>query len=112
MTRNLRPSAIFRTISRPFRGFVAGLDLEAFKSNRLLFYAVVRALEIVSEASRKLTPKLKAKHPSINWQQIADAGNVYRHMYGLVKPTRVWETVRDHLSVLLSVVRNELAQRN
>lgn len=94
------------------QGFVAGLDLEAFKSNRLLFYGVVRGLEIVSEASRKVSPQLKALHPTIDWQQIADAGNVYRHMYGLVKPSRVWETVRDHLPVLLSVVRHELARRN
>jgi uncharacterized protein with HEPN domain len=65
----------------------------------------------VSEASRKLSPQLKAKYLSINWQQIADAGNVYRHMYGLVKPMRVWETVRDHLPTLLDIVRDELARR-
>jgi uncharacterized protein with HEPN domain len=93
------------------QGFVAELDHEKFKSDRLAFYGVVRGLEIVSEASRKLSPALKARHQGINWQDIADAGNVYRHMYGLVKPSRVWETVRDHLPTLLSVVRGELAKR-
>jgi uncharacterized protein with HEPN domain len=65
----------------------------------------------VSEASRKLSATLKARHSSVNWIQIADAGNVYRHMYGLVKPRVVWETVKDHLPILLEIVRKELAER-
>lgn len=93
------------------QGFVDGLDFEGFKSNRLLFYGVVRGLEIISEASRKLSPEFKTRHKSVGWKQIADAGNVYRHMYRLVKPSRVWETVRDYLPVLLRVVREELAKR-
>jgi len=93
------------------QGFVAGLDFEKFKSDRLSFYAVVRGLEIVSEASRKLSPEFKARHHSLGWKQIADAGNVYRHMYRLVKPSRVWETVSDYLPPLLRIVREELARR-
>jgi uncharacterized protein with HEPN domain len=93
------------------QGFVTGLEIERFKSDRLLFYAVVRGLEIISEASRKLSPELKARHKTINWKDIADAGNVYRHMYGLVKPSRVWETVRYDLPTLMSAVRSELEKR-
>ena len=92
-------------------GFVAGLAFENFQSDRLRFYGVVRGLEIVSEASRKLSSELKARHTSINWQQIADAGNLYRHTYGLVNPRIVWEPVKDHLPVLLDIVRKELAKR-
>lgn len=91
--------------------FVAGLDVEKFKSERLLFYAVVRGLEIISEAARSVSPEFKTRHQQINWKQIADAGNVYRHMYRMVKPSRVWETVRDHLPVLLAAVREELSKR-
>ena len=38
--------------------FTAGLDFDAFRSDRKTVYAVVRALEIISEASRRLPDEL------------------------------------------------------
>jgi Protein of unknown function DUF86 len=57
-------------------GFVAGMDYEAFKDDNLRIYAVTRCLEIVSEASRRLPDELKARHPSIEWREMAAAGNI------------------------------------
>jgi uncharacterized protein with HEPN domain len=34
-------------------GFVAGFDYERFRDNQLVLYGVMRALEIVSEASKR-----------------------------------------------------------
>ena len=59
------------------RSFVEGFDYESFRDNQLVFYAVMRALEIISEASRRLPDELKARHPSISWKNMAGAGNVY-----------------------------------
>jgi ribonuclease HepT-like protein len=42
------------------RTFVDGLDYEAFRNNQLVFYAVTRALEIISEASRRLPDDMQA----------------------------------------------------
>lgn len=61
--------------------FVEGLDRDAFKADLRAFYAVTRCLEIISEASRRLSNELKARHPAMAWKQMADAGNVYRHDY-------------------------------
>jgi uncharacterized protein with HEPN domain len=36
------------------QAFTAGLDLPAFRADRKTVYAVVRALEIISEATRRL----------------------------------------------------------
>ncbi len=47
------------------RSFVGGLDYEGFRNNRLVFYGVTRALEIISEASRRLPDEIKARHPEI-----------------------------------------------
>ncbi|MFO0989887.1 MAG: HepT-like ribonuclease domain-containing protein [Alphaproteobacteria bacterium] len=44
----------------------------------------------MSEATRHLTPELKARYPQIDWRAIADAGNVYRHVYHDVDLNRVW----------------------
>ena len=61
------------------QGFVAGTSYETFKSDNLRLYAVTRCLEIISEASRRLPDELKARNASIEWRDMAAAGNIYRH---------------------------------
>jgi signal transduction histidine kinase len=39
---------------------------------------VIRCLEIISEASRRLPEALKDRHPSMPWKEMAGAGNIYR----------------------------------
>jgi uncharacterized protein with HEPN domain len=89
--------------------FVAGIDYEAFRDDLLRFHAVTRCLEIVSEASHRLPDKMKARHPSIAWKDMAGAGSVYRHDYEDVAAAYVWVTVQDHLPPLRVVVEHELA---
>jgi uncharacterized protein with HEPN domain len=90
------------------RSFVDGFAYEQFCNNQLVFYAVTRALEIVSEASRRLLAAIKARHPEIPWTDVAGAGNIYRHDYEDVLQRRVWVTVQRHLPPLLAVVEQEL----
>jgi hypothetical protein len=49
-------------------GFVAGVPYDVFKDDNMRLYAAVRCLEVISEASRRLPPDLKARHPSIGWR--------------------------------------------
>ena len=70
--------------------FIAGLDLPAFRADRKAVYAVVRALEIISEASRRLPDDLLRRHQEIDWVAIAAAGNVYRHEYEAVDEALIW----------------------
>jgi uncharacterized protein with HEPN domain len=88
--------------------FVGDLNYEDFRSNRLVFYAVTRALEIISEASRRLPDEIKARHPEIPWVDMAGAGNVYRHDYEDVRESAVWVTVQKHLSPLLAAMEQEI----
>jgi uncharacterized protein with HEPN domain len=88
--------------------FVAGLDYPAFTKSRLHVYAVTRALEIVSEASKRLPDEVRARHPRLPWRDIRDVGNFYRHQYDNVTESYVWRTVREHLSPLLAAVLAEI----
>jgi len=91
------------------QGFIAGINYEAFKDDNLHLYAVTRCLEIISEASRRLPQELKARHPSIEWREMAAAGNIYRHEYEDVAASRVWRTLTVNLPLLHNVVVQELA---
>jgi uncharacterized protein with HEPN domain len=88
--------------------FTAGLDFEAFAGDRKTVYAVLRALEIVPEATRRLPPELKDRHPEIDWIAVAAAGNVYRHEYDGVEERLIWHTVRHDLGALRGMASTEL----
>ena len=72
------------------QAFIAGLDFPTFRGDRKTVYAVVRALEIISEASRRLPSKMLQDHAEIDWLAIAAAGNVYRHEYEAVDEALIW----------------------
>ncbi len=67
--------------------FIEGLTPESFAVDRLRLYATTRALEIISEASRRLPEDFRLKYPFLDWRAIRDAGNFYRHSYAHVSGT-------------------------
>jgi uncharacterized protein with HEPN domain len=91
------------------QSFVEGMSHDAFRDDLRTTYAVIRCLEIISEASRRLPEELKARHPSIAWKKMAGAGNIYRHDYEDVATSFVWVVLQDHLPSLRIVIEQELA---
>ncbi|QXX75472.1 DUF86 domain-containing protein [Methylovirgula sp. HY1] len=92
------------------QAFAVRLDFQTFKESRLHFYAVTRALEIISEASRHLPEEVRERHPHLPWRDIRDVGNFYRHQYDNVAESYVWSTVHDHLPRLLTAVVAEITR--
>jgi len=88
--------------------FIEGFDLVRFRNDRKTVYAVVRCLEIISEASRKVDEDVKLRHAHLPWRAIADSGNVYRHVYDNVAEDLIWKTVRDRLTDLRTMAEIEL----
>ena len=87
---------------------VDGLDLDAFRADDKTFYAATRCLEIISEASRRLSRAFKERFPEIPWKQIAGSGSIYRHAYENVQELRVWATIHEALPALRAVADAEL----
>ena len=90
--------------------FTADLDYAAFHNDVRTVFAVIRCLEVISEASRRLPETLKARHRKIAWKLIAGAGNIYRHDYEDVTAHIVWDTLNRDLPVLRSAVQVELSK--
>ncbi len=86
-----------------------GANYESFHADLRTVYAVTRCLEIISEASRRLSADMKVRHNSIAWKDIAGAGNVYRHDYEDVAAKQVWDTVQIDLPSLRIAIDHELA---
>ena len=88
--------------------FVLGLDLDGFLADEKSFYAATRCLEIISEASRRLSPAFKERFPEIPWKDVAGSGNIYRHNYEDVLERRVWKTIHEALPPLRALIDVEL----
>lgn len=103
------PLGEIRDNIRLAQSFVENIDLRTFRADLRTIYAVTRCLEIISEASRRLTKGLKSRYPDIPWKDIAGAGNVYRHDYEEISTDMIWNTVKA-LPSLLVVVEQELSR--
>ena len=88
--------------------FTAGMTLDDFVGDRKTVYAVTRALEIISEAARRLPDDFKANQPAVDWPAVAAAGNVYRHEYEVVDDALVWHTIQHGLATLRDVTEAAL----
>ena len=92
------------------RSEAAGVSLDAFQADWRKRWLVERGVEIISEASRRLSDELKARHPEIPWPKVAGIGNVLRHDYESIAAPVMWKLVQDDLPLLEKVCREELAR--
>jgi uncharacterized protein with HEPN domain len=90
--------------------FTSGMDFPTFQADQKTAYAVVRALEIISEASRRLPVDVTGRHPEIDWPAIASVGNIYRHEYEAVDVSLIWHTIQHELEKLKEVADAELSR--
>ena len=93
------------------RRSVSGYTLDAFIADDRTHFAVVRCLEIISEASRRIASDARTRHSHVPWRQVMDAGNVYRHMYDGVSLDIVWLTIHDELPILVAAAEAELERQ-
>ena len=88
--------------------FTKGLTKEDFLENKEKQYAVLRALEIIGEATKNLSKEMKAEHSEIQWSDIAGMRDKLIHQYFGVKLDLVWETVKKNLPELENQVSEML----
>ncbi|AMV71550.1 hypothetical protein DBW_1176 [Desulfuromonas sp. DDH964] len=92
------------------REFVAGMDFPQFHSDRKTFHAVVRSLEIIGEAARKIPDEMRDRHPGLPWREMGAMRNKLIHECFGVDPEIVWETIQQDLNLLEGTVRDLLDQ--
>jgi uncharacterized protein with HEPN domain len=74
--------------------FVDGFDLNSFSSDDKTIYAVIRALEIIGEATKNISQKFKKEHGEIPWKKLADMRNILIHEYFGVNKKVVWQIIK------------------
>lgn len=88
--------------------YTSGMDEVAFDGNRLVYDAVERCLERISEAAAKLGELAPALVPDQPWREIRALGNRLRHDYDEIRGERLWDIVRADLPPLCKACEEAL----
>jgi uncharacterized protein with HEPN domain len=87
--------------ARTVRDFVTGVRFEEFLRDRKLQLAIERSVEIIGEASGRISEEFKQAHPEIPWGRIIAQRNVLAHEYGEIKQERMWLVATVHVPALI-----------
>ncbi len=94
---------------RKVRRFVENVEFDDFVMNDEKIFAVMPALEIIGEASKKIPPTVRKRYPQIPWREVSGMRDKLAHAYFEVDVRRLWQTVQDDLLPLQSAVERILA---
>ena len=75
-------------------------DQFVFMNSTMVQDAVIRNLQTISESTQKLSDKLKAEHPEINWKAISGFRNILVHNYLGLDLTQIWVVIENRLPQL------------
>lgn len=87
------------------QSFIAGRHRVDLDSDRMLLFALVRAIEIIGEAASKLSHGAQATMPSVPWASIVAMRHRLVHAYFDIDRTILWKTATEEIPPLLSVLR-------
>jgi len=85
-------------------GYINGAAFDEFTGNRMMVDAVVRELEIIGEASSRLSSGLRQQYPDVPFRDARDMRNFLIHEYFGVNERVVWDTCHEDLPVLKQAV--------
>lgn len=67
---------------------------------KMIILAVIRNLEVIDEATKRVSNELKLKHKDIPWREMAGLRDVLIHNYFGVDNQIVWNVVENELPQL------------
>jgi uncharacterized protein with HEPN domain len=85
--------------------FMTGKQSADLNTDRMLLFAVVRAIEIIGEAASKVSTEVRVEAPGIPWGGIVAMRNRLIHGYFDIDTEIVWKTATEELPPLLSALR-------
>lgn len=88
--------------------FVEGMAYEDFLVDDKTLFAVVRALEILGEATKRIPNEIRDRAPQIPWRSMAGIRDKLIHDYVSVNVEVVWKTVTEDLPGLLPMIQEIL----
>ena len=90
--------------------FMQGVSFETLTSDNLLYFAVMKNVEVVGEAAFMLTKAFKTAHPETPWKMIESMKHILVHDYANIIPRILWGTATVDIPEFRKQVEKYLAE--
>ncbi len=88
--------------------FTRDMRFEAFVQDRKTVNAVIRSVEVIGEATKRIPKSIRDKHPSVPWKKMAGMRDKLIHEYFGVDLEILWKTTREDIPSLKSLIQDVL----
>lgn len=90
--------------------YAKGKSFSAFVADDMMYYAIVKNIEIIGEAANMLTKEFRENHPATPWKLVSGMRNYIVHEYFQVDNKVVWDVVTTDLPALQKQVESYLEE--
>jgi uncharacterized protein with HEPN domain len=92
------------------RDYTSGFSFEDFADDPKTRDAVVRNLEVIGEAVKKIPPEVRLRAPEVEWKRMAGLRDVLIHEYFRIDQEIIWDLVQNRLPIFKEQVRQLLGE--
>lgn len=100
---------ILAAIERVMR-YTLNKSFDDLVSDDMMYYAVVKNIEIIGEAANMITDAFQISHPETPWKKVKGMRNYIVHEYFQVDDIVVWEVATKDLLVLKDQIIKYIAE--
>ena len=90
--------------------YTSGKTYDDLVADDMMYYAVVKNIEIIGEAANMLTPDFQAEHTETPWKMVKGMRNYIVHEYFQIDDIVVWDVVVNNLSELREQIVRYIAE--
>ena len=77
-------------------------------TDRMLNLSLVRLIEVLGEASRRVPADFRSRYPNVPWRQTSDLRKRLIHAYDEINFETLWEINRDEVPLLIEQLESIL----
>lgn len=96
---------------RKIKHYTKSLNYEGFAKNELVADGVIRNLEVIGEAVKKLPLEIKKEYGLVDWKKIAGLRDILIHEYSGIDLKIVWDIVENKVPELERTIEIMLKEK-
>ncbi|MBR0064466.1 MAG: DUF86 domain-containing protein [Paludibacteraceae bacterium] len=87
-------------------------SVEQAEKDSIIFFGFVKQIEIIGEATYKLTKEFREEHPEVPWNKMEGMRHVLVHGYYLISPQKIWNVINRDLPALRPQIERFIQEKS
>ena len=89
-------------------GFVEGMSSKQFAADKKTFNAVLRSIDVIGEAMKKIPNDIRTQYPGIPWKEMTVMSDKVIFFYFEIDTETIWHVIKDRIPSLRPMVEEAL----